>query len=78
MPTHRKNARIFKCKILKTHRKDGEPRYRVNLPKALMESNIAKNTHFYATVEIDTYRKEIIFALEENQHQIGVLKKPSA
>lgn len=67
MPTHKKNTQIFKCKILKSYRKDGSPRYRVNLPKALMESDVAKSTHFYATVEIDTVWLEIIFILNDKQ-----------
>lgn len=65
MPTFKKNTQIFKCKILKLTRKDGEPRYRINLPKAIMESEIAKRTHFYLQAEIDTFREEIIFRLED-------------
>lgn len=66
MPTHKKNAQIFKCKILKSYRQDGKPRYRVNLPKELMELDVAKRTHFYATVEIDTVWLEATFSVRSN------------
>ena len=69
MPIHSKHAGFFKCKILKTQRKDGEYRYRINLPKSLVES-VKRGHPLHGRFELDPTTSIITFYKNEKKEAV--------